>query len=477
MIRLTLLTVFVFALAAYAWRDWYRSLCGLILLMAVVEHPDMPKNMMGVQGLNPWNILLVVILLAWLAQRSSEGQRWDLPKGTGFLLFAYVAVLAVSTFRLFLDPGGLENTTTSNMVGEYVINTFKWIIPGLLLFLGCRSRERFVWGVTAVLGLYLLLGLQVIKWMPPSSVMSGGDLSARSLKILSNEVGYSRVNLSMLLAGASWAVLAMRPLFKRWVWPVMLFLLLTYAQALTGGRAGYVTWAAVGLILCVVRWRKYLLLAPVAALLVSLLAPAAVQRMSQGFTADSRDGNPLVRAEQATRNVSPDEPDSYTITAGRTFAWPFVIDEIKHSPVVGYGREAMVRTGLAAFLWRHYLESFPHPHNAYLEVLLDNGLVGFVIVVPFYLLVLRQSLSLFRGKESDIEAVAGGVTAALVLALLCASMGSQTFYPREGSVGMWCAIGLMWRIAKDRRGVLGPRNSAGEEVTMPLSVQSPGFGF
>lgn len=40
-IRITLLTLLVIGLAVYAWRDWYVSLCGLILLMAVMEHPDM----------------------------------------------------------------------------------------------------------------------------------------------------------------------------------------------------------------------------------------------------------------------------------------------------------------------------------------------------------------------------------------------------------------------------------------------------
>ena len=39
---------------------------------------------------------------------------------------------------------------------------------------------------------------------------------------------------------------------------------------------------------------------------------------------------------------------------------------------------------------------------------------------------------------------------ALVLSLLVAGLGSQTFYPREGSVGMWCAIGLLLRVDRER---------------------------
>ncbi len=56
MIRLTLLSLFCAFLCVYAWRDWFKALCGLIVMMAVVEHPDMPNSLLGVQGLNPWNI-------------------------------------------------------------------------------------------------------------------------------------------------------------------------------------------------------------------------------------------------------------------------------------------------------------------------------------------------------------------------------------------------------------------------------------
>ena len=49
--------------------------------------------------------------------------------------------------------------------------------------------------------------------------------------------------------------------------------------------------------------------------------------------------------------------------------------------------------------------------------------------------------------DTDVVYVAiGGMCLSLVLAFLIASMGSQTFYPREGAVGMWCAIGLMLRV-------------------------------
>jgi hypothetical protein len=61
-----------------------------------------------------------------------------------------------------------------------------------------------------------------------------------------------------------------------------------------------------------------------------------------------------------------------------------------------------------------------------------------------------HSASLLRDSRSMVFVAAGGACLALILALLVASAGSQSFYPREGALGMWCAIGLMLRVKVER---------------------------
>mgnify|MGYP001827380248 FL=1 len=138
--------------------------------------------------------------------------------------------------------------------------------------------------------------------------------------------------------------------------------------------------------------------------------------------------------------------DVYTVTSGRTFAWPFVIEEIAKAPLIGNGREAMVSTGVAIFLIREYGEFFAHPHNMYMQSMMDNGLLGTIPLLVFFYLVWFRSKSLFQQVDCSECVVIGGICLAVVSALLIAGMGSQSFYPREGSVGMWCAIGLMLRV-------------------------------
>ncbi len=472
MIRFTLLWFFVLAVCVYAWKDWYKALCGLILLMAVIEHPDMPKTLLGIQGLNPWNMALANVGAAWAVSRQREGLTWDMPRPVNRFLVLYFGIILVAFLRLLFDRSGLRDETTGSLISEYFINCFKWPIPGLLLFSGCRSRSRFVWGLTAVLALYGVLGLQVIRWVPMSMAMSSGErFENHAQKVLENEVGYHRVNLSMMLAGASWGIFAVRALAKKRFHSALLLLasgMVVYAQALTAGRMGYVTWAVVGFILCLVRWRKYLLFAPVVALVIAFALPGVVERLLQGFSEETQDTN----SRLDTGGASEGGPDMYTVTAGRTFAWQFVIPKITEAPLLGFGRLAMQRTGITASLWEQYQENFPHPHNAYLELLLDNGLVGFLVIIPFYLLVLRQGFTLFRDSRSPVFVAIGGVSCAVVLSFLTSSFASQTFYPREGSVGMWCTIGLLLRVAVERSRVLAAGATAvtakPSEATQPV---------
>jgi len=439
MIRTTLLLTYVVVLILYARRDWFVSLCGAILLMAVVQHPDMPRNVGGIQGFNPWNAVMLSVLVSWLWQRKKRGLVWDAPRSVVWTLSLYGAVVIVAFGRMIFDPTNLDHRTTAYLVSEYLVNCIKWVLPGVILYDTCRTRRQITVGLVTVLGLYLLLAIQVIRWMPLEYAMAGDSLSYRASKIIQNEIGYNRVNMSTLLAGGSWAFVAATLLFKRWPAKALLLggaLTVAFGQALTAGRTGYAVWALVGLTFGFFKWRRLLVLMPVAAILVLTILPGVSERLFKGF-AD----------RQGAMEVEADETQ---ITSGRNRIWPFVLARIGEAPLIGYGRLAMNRLGLDQFLKEELGEDFAHPHNAYLEVLLDSGIVGLCLVMPFYAIVLWRSIVLFTNRSDSTSAAVGGVSLALVVALMSAGAGSQTFYPREGAVGMWAAIGLLLRVATDK---------------------------
>ena len=52
-------------IVSVAGRDWFRGLCFMLPLLAVLERPDMPREVLGIGGLNPFNILMLIVLIAW----------------------------------------------------------------------------------------------------------------------------------------------------------------------------------------------------------------------------------------------------------------------------------------------------------------------------------------------------------------------------------------------------------------------------
>src|SRR5262249_10642923 len=154
----------------------------------------------------------------WYHNRRREGAVWDMPRYIIWLLVGYAVVICVAVARLLLDHDKIQDFSLVYAISDYLVNCFNGILPGLLLFDVCRTRRRMSIALGCVISMYFLLAIQVIKCMPLSYVAANGaELSKRANKVLTSNVGYHRVNLSMMLSGASWAALTTLTLVsKRW---------------------------------------------------------------------------------------------------------------------------------------------------------------------------------------------------------------------------------------------------------------------
>ncbi|MFC1793345.1 O-antigen ligase family protein, partial [Planctomycetota bacterium] len=379
-IRLTALYIFVAILLVYAWKDWFKSLCGLILMMAIIEHEDMPKAMFGIQGFNMWNLLFLGIFLAWLVNRRREGLTWDMPRHINVLLLLQLVIILIGFGRLILDPAELSRTYgLRSLISERLLNTIKWVLPGVLLFDGCRTRHRLILAIVCLLGLYFFVAAQLIWRIPASVALEPETYQSAHIRLrFCQELGYSAATLSTMVAGASWAILASNQLIHRKKFKALLLGvagMVLFSQSLTGGRGGYLAWGVVGLLLCTVKWRKYLVLFPIALVGLSLILPGVVDRLSFGLYQVNITGES--KLDRRAKDI---------LSSGRTEFWPVVIDKIWESPLFGYGREGMSSSGAQENLLAEFGDSYDagHPHNMYLQWILDNGIVGFVPIVLFY---------------------------------------------------------------------------------------------
>ena len=439
-LRVIFCLLLVLGFSWYAYRNWFVSLCASVVLMAFVKHPDMPRTVAGIPGFNMWNILIANVLIAWWLRRRQEVAPAETPRAFKIAVFLYFAVIFISFLRFFITPTEYYNATRKEIFLDFFVDSFRFLIPAFLLYEGTNSRERVRIALGSLVLLYFLLAVQVVRYVGIHPDFSGSELSGRAARIIEKNVGYDRVDMSMMLSGASWAALAFSNLMERWwlKWGVRgaAFVIL-FGQAMTGGRMGYVTWGVIGLALCVLKWRKLLPLIPLAAVIVVMFVPSVAQRMLAGF--GGQKGGILVQEDESE------------ITSGRSVVWPVVIAQIKKSPLIGYGRQGMTTTGTAAYVHDVLEDSFPHPHEAYLEMLLDAGIIGLACVLPIYLLCLKRSTGLFLDRTDIYYETAGAVGMALLLALLIASFGAQTLYPREGVVGMWAALGVALRLSVERQ--------------------------
>ena len=137
------------------------------------------------------------------------------------------------------------------------------------------------------------------------------------------------------------------------------------------------------------------------------------------------------------------------MTSDRTLVWPVVIDKILERPIAGYGRYGFILSGARRDIVDiHGPEAdFPHPHNAYLEFLMDTGVIGALPVFVLFYIVVVRSFRLMKIKTEPVVMCAGVLGFSFVLGQLIASIGAQSFYPRAGVVMMWCAIGLVLRVS------------------------------
>lgn len=90
---------------------------------------------------------------------------------------------------------------------------------------------------------------------------------------------------------------------------------------------------------------------------------------------------------------------------GRTDLWPLVIEMIGKHPWFGYGYGGFWQgwNGESAYIWWSAGWTPTHPHNGYLALLLDLGILGLGIFLVGFLQSYLQALSSVRNSKTAIE--------------------------------------------------------------------------
>jgi O-antigen ligase len=137
------------------------------------------------------------------------------------------------------------------------------------------------------------------------------------------------------------------------------------------------------------------------------------------------------------------------VSAGRIDGiWLPLLPETLKSPLWG--------NGLGSIMWSYPMQidamlTVGHPHNAFLEALLDMGLIGLALLLAYFLHVWRgfRELGSNAFLSPELRGFFQGATAGLLCFLVTGFFGSS-LRPESEAVYLWMAIGMMYGLQARR---------------------------
>jgi hypothetical protein len=416
--------------------DFRIGVVLLIILLPISRSAMFPHAMMGITGLNPLNLLLVGTLGSYVLQGLADGSlRRFLPRP---LLLLYLAPLGVAGLLGSRRVGDIAPAYFMDEVvgyagaGGYLLEMlFKPLLLVVFALLvgaaASRSRRPEKLLVPALISIWVMVALVVIYVLRAGASLS--DLSGSGAREFLTPLGMHANELGRLYATAyalalfTWA--SAKGAGLRFACLVSMGLS-TAALVLTFSRGGFLCFIVANALFLLWRMNAQTILfaAVLAACALFAVPPEVYQRATLGF-----------------------DEGLNAITAGRYEGlWVPLFPELARSPVWG--------NGLGSILWSDAMRvagadgsviMTTHPHNAYLEALLDMGVLGLALILAYFAHVWRgfRRLGADAGIDPALRGFYQGAAAGLA-GFLIAAFADGSLAPKAEQAFLWLAIGMMY---------------------------------
>jgi O-antigen ligase len=429
-------------LAAAATLVDYRIGAVLLVIMLPVESSYLfPHNVFGVIGLNPVNVVLAATLIAYLL-RGYDLKRF-LPKPLVWLFVVPILIAGLlgaqhvdQIYPYFYDENIIHYTDALGYLRDAMLKPLLTLVGSAVLVAAAVARakkaENFLVPIIAAIW---LMSLAAIGYVIASGV-SIGSLALPTARAFFSGLGMHANDLGRLYAVAYALLLFTWGETKDLRLKSVLICsmgILTIALVLTFSRGSMTGWVLVNVLFLVWKFNaKTMGLAVLAAGAGLLLMPGAVvTRMSLGLVGGG---------------------DVNEFSAGRVDdIWIPLLPEVFRSPLWGNGLES---TMWSKALWSEQMLPVTHPHNAYLQSILDMGLLGTALLLAFYWHVYRVARDL--GSNAYLSPTMRGFYQGVVAGLLCfivTGFAGSSLRPTAEFAFLWIAIGMMYgQLARRRAG-------------------------
>jgi O-antigen ligase len=406
----------------------------LTLLLPIEPSSLFPHSLGGVKGLNPMNVLEAATLVSFLLHaKAGEITRLVPPR----LFWLYLAPIAVGGVigaqhvdqipDVFGDDMAIAFVTdAAGYLRDFLLKPMTIVLVGLLLgAAAARSKkpQQFLIPIIASVWIIALLEIQYVVF----SGVGLGQLASADARNFFAGMGMHANELGRVFALAYGLLLFMWAETKSPALKIVLMATMAtvaLALLLTFSRGAFLGFVIVSLLF--VLWKfnsRTMVLALVGALLVSLFLPGAVyDRVMMGF--------------EGGGNVN-------EVSAGRVDGiWLPLLPELLKSPIWG--------NGLSSIMWADAMRSgtmlvVGHPHNAFIEAILDLGVVGLGLLLAYYWHVWKGFRALGSNDflSPELRGLFKGAAAGLI-AFLITGMAGSSLRPTPESIYLWLAIGMMY---------------------------------
>lgn len=404
----------------------------MVLLLPLQDTVLFPHALMGITGLNPANLLLAATLVSFLlsGRLQRAGPFVPQPLLWLYLLPIFAAGLigaqhAEDIVPAFYEAELIHFTNAAGYLRDILVRPTLLVLIGLLVGAAAaraQRPERFI--IPIAISVWLIAAV-VIGYVLVSNIRLGALASTtereffRGIGLHANAVGRVFAVAYALLLFPWWET--KKPALKLFLFLTMG--VLSFALLLTFSRGAFTGFLLVNLLFLAWKFNlRTLGLAALALAVAAIFMPGyVIDRVTLGF----------------------DTGDPNDVSAGRIEGiWIPLLPEVLKSPLWGHG--------LGSVMW-----SLPqqvggmlrvtHAHNAYLEALLDMGVIGLALMLAYFWHVWRglRALGSNPWLSPEMRGFFQGGAAAL-LCFLVTGMSGSSLRPDSDFSYLWLAIGLMY---------------------------------
>ena len=417
-------------------RDFRVGAVVMILIMPIAQSHLFPREMFGVTGANPLNLLMATTLVCMAARLAGDGTLsrfvpravvllYILPMLMGAIIGAPHAGEIPSSFRetemiYFFEEKGYFR--------DMFLKPLTFVVFALVVAVAVQKSKRPERFITPTLISVGIMAAVVVIFIASLGV-GLSDLAGEYSRHIFTPLGMHANDLGRLYAVA-YAIMLFtwdrteRPARKLAVLVAMGAVAM--ALVLTFSRGSIFAFLAINLGYVLSRRnRKTLgLLAVGLPVAIYFMPGAIIYRMTMGWSEG---------AEAAS--------------AGRmTDIWAPLMPHLSDSPVWGNGLGAIM---FSPPMINGTIMEVAHPHNAYLQLFYDLGLIGTVAILAFWILVWRGFRKL--AKEERIKPELRGFfegAAAGLIGFAVAGIAGSSFMPAPEQSFLWLAVGMMYGVMR-----------------------------